>query len=976
MPYVRVTDPGYLLLIPALWALTWWFARTSLAGLDRVRSRLALGIRWVIIALLVLAIAGVQWVRPVHDLCTIFVVDVSQSVAPDQQRVVLDYIHQATKTMKPGDRAALVAFGADALLDHAPEDRAKIAKLVSLPSRSRTDIAAGIQLAMASFPGEMGKQILLFSDGNENLGNAADQAALAQTSGVRISVVPLQRHTARGEALLLHADVPREVRAGEPFQVSVVAQATADVAGEITLFCDNAPVATRKVTLPPGKTVIGFPQIAPEQGAHQYRAILELPDAKDTLPDNNLVYAYTRVAGKPTVLIVEGTPGDGAHLTRTLQANDLRVEVAGPDRIPATLAECARYDSLLFANVPAWKMSPTQMSIIRSAVRDTGMGFAMVGGEESFGAGGYYRTPIEETLPVTMDLKKQKSLAPMALVIVIDISGSMGELEDGVPKIKLAAEAASRAVELMQPMDQICVIGYDSPGAFDYVVKMTRVNNKPRIITQIHKLQPGGGGIYGYSALKEAYGAIRGTRAAIKHVIFAADSADDDEPQGSVQLAQQMAQEKITLSVIGFGTLHDPFVPHFKDMAKAGQGEYYQAERLGNLPQIFTRDVLQMHKGLYIEEPFRPRVQDTAHPVAAGIPWSSAPPLLGYVATSAKESPSTRLMLTTHKDDPLLAAWSFGLGKSVAFTSDATAHWGVHWLGWEGYSAFWSQAVRWTVRQDTKTHFETHVAEDRGRAQIEVEAITPDGAFRNLLDLQATVAFVPVGRADLEPTRLTMPLEQRAPGRYGAEFDTRDPGVYLVTVTERDGKKVVAMQTATLTIPYSPEFQQIGTNTALLGTVAERGRGVVNPTPDAVYGKLRTGSRTLHSLWPGLLAMLAVLFLFDVAVRRVIVPWGDVARALRRLVPVATRPTTAAGETPEPTRVLLASKTRLRTAVRDDQPAHAATLEQFRHTVEQAEAPPVTPQPDETLPPPTPNSPTATTSRLLAKKRARRDGEP
>lgn len=969
MPYLRVTDPLYLALIPLLWVLTWWITRASLAGMDRGRERVALAIRWAVIALLVLALAGLQWVRPTRELCTIFVLDVSQSIAADQQDTALAYIREATAAMRAGDRAALVAFGAEALLDHAPEDSEKISKVVSLPGRSRTDIAAGIQSAMASFPPEMGKQIILFSDGNENLGNAADQTALARGNDVRISVVPLHRDMTSGEALLLRADVPRAVRAGEPFQVSILAEATHETKGTVILYRDHQPVAEQQVTLRPGKTVIGFPQIAPEQGTPQYRAVLEAPDAKDTLPDNNMVYAYTQVTGKPTVLVVEGVSGDGEQLSRALRANDVRVETVGPNRIPATLADCARYDSIIFANVPAWQMAPSQMAIIRSAVRDTGMGFAMVGGDMSFGAGGYYKTPIEETLPVSMELKKQKVLPSMALVIVIDTSGSMSATENGVPKIKLAAEAAAKAVELLQPTDEVTVLGYDTPQSFVYAVKPTKVTNKGAIINQILRLEPGGGGIYGASSLREAHSVLRKSNASIKHILFCADASDVEEAAELASVGHTLAQEKITVSAVGFGSMHDQHVPYMQDLAQAAQGEFYLVEMLSNLPQIFTRDIMQMHKGLLIEEPFAPRPHDTAHPAGAGIAWGSAPPLLGYVATSLKETPSTRQLLATHKDDPLLAAWSFGLGRSVAFTSDATARWGVHWLGWEGYPTLWTQAMRWTLRQAGTPEFETVVLDDRGRATIEVEAIGTDGAFRNLVDLTATVAYVPLGRANAEAMRRVIPLEQSAPGRYTAQFDTRDPGVYMVTVTEKDGDKVIALQSSALTIPYSPEFQQVGTNTALLAQVAERGDGVVDPKPADVFGRLRFGSRTLRNLWPGLLTVLAVLFVFDIAVRRIMVPWSTVTTAARRYLPTRPAAAPAQQDAAAPTHTtLLTSKSKSRTG-RPGPAERQATLDEIRHTAEQIAQSPVTPQPDSAPPPP---APAATTSRLLAKKRERR----
>lgn len=974
---VHFSHPLYLWLLPLVWAFTWWVMRDSLADLDRTRVRLAAAARYLILTVLVLALAGIQLVRPTTTLCTVFVVDVSDSIAPSQRQVALDFIRQATKKMKTGDQAAVVAFGGDALLDHAPEDREAIRDIVSIPGTSRTDIAAGLQLAMASFPQESGKQVILFSDGNENLGNAVEQAAIAISSDVRISVVPLERDTTRGEALLLRADTPSEVKQGAPFQVSVIAEALRPTEGIITLFRNNTAVEKKPVRLKAGKNVVSFDQEVPKSGLYHFRALLDVPSAQDTVPDNNVAYGYTRVQGKPKVLIVEGTPGDGAHLVRALHANDLQVDVGGPQLIPATLAECAQYDSVLFANVPAWKMSPAQMAVLRGAVRDTGMGFAMLGGEESFGAGGYFKTPVEEILPVSMDMKQQKVLPALTLVIVIDISGSMTMTENGVPKIRLAAEAAAAAVEMLQGIDQICVIGYDTDPI--YTVKMTRASNKGAIISQIERLEAGGGGIMAHSSLKEAYKVIRGENTPIRHVILCADAQDTEEQEGCIDLARQMAHDKVTLSVIGFGTRHDPHVQFHQDLARAGGGTAYLAERLSNLPQIFTRDVMQAARSLLVEEPFRVRGVDTAHPATRGIGWNASPPLLGYVATSFKDNaPSARLLLASHKDDPVLAAWNIGLGRSLAFTSDATAHWGAHWLGWGDYPTFWSQSLRWTLRQGGKANFQTMLVEEHGRTTIVVEAVDANGEYRNLLDLNAHVSHVGTGGLrGLTASREVLKLEQVAPGRYEASFEARNTGTYMVAVEERDGGTVRGLDMATMVIPYSPEYQAVRTNASLLDQVATQAKGEVRPQPNDVFTRLRFGSRVLRDLWPVLLALLGLLFLCDVAVRRVLMPWDEVFALARKAI-AGRLPAWGTATTATPRRHsatlgnLLNTREKVRTPKAETPTGHLREMREQAREAQPTVSTPLANEPSAAPEPEQPVVPSGTVGTLLQKKRDRK----
>jgi len=979
MGFIRFSHPQYLLLLPLVWAYTWWVLRGSLAELGRTRGRLAAGLRAALLTLLVLALAGLQLVRPTHNLCTVFVLDVSDSISPRQRTEALDYIRTAVKSMRHGDSAALVTFGGEALLDHDADETGTLKNLrgiYSIPSTSRTDIAAGVQLAMASFPLEAGKQVILFTDGNENLGNVLDQARLAGSNGVRISAFPLARDTSRGEALLLRVEAPAEVRQGAPFQVNVLAESLAETDGTITLYRNNQPVEARRVHLKPGKTVIAFEQTAPDSGLENYRAILDVPSGQDTVPDNNVAYAYTRASGKPAVLVVEGGAGEGAQLAQTLRSHDIEVTRGGPERIPTSLADCARYDSIVFANVPAWQMSAAQMTMIHSAVRDTGMGFAMLGGEESFGAGGYYQTTIEQALPVNMDIKKRKQLPSVALVIVIDVSGSMGEAENGVPKIKLAADAAKTAVSLLQPIDTVCVIGYDTPGDFHYVVpKQTPVRNKQAIYAQIDRLAPGGGGIFGLAALKEARSALQGANSQVKHIIFFADAADIDKEQPSdpasmVSLAQQMrSKDRITISSIGLGRSADQDWPLLHNMAITGGGQSYLVDRISQLPRIFLRDVMYMSRSLLIEKPFQVTAEDT-HPATRGIPWDSSPPLLGYVCTSMKETPLARQLLVSHEDDPVLATWTHGLGRSLAFTSDATSHWGAYWLGWEGYAPFWSQALRWTLRQGAKGNLQTQITEEDGRATIAVDAVTSDGEFRNMLDLRAHVSHVdPLGVNGPTATEETVKLEQTAPGHYEGRFDARETGTFVTTVEEHGQG---ALQMSTLVIPYSPEYQALQPNMPLLAKIVEQTGGVENPAPAEVFGKLRFGSRSLRDLWPLLAVLAALLFLADVAVRRVLLPWDEVAAMVREAVTSRLPKRRRAGE-PETRQHAPGLGTLLRRKEETRKPREAPEVAKTIISPPResdSTPPPAAPTVQEPAPPPQPA--TGTVSNLLQKKRERR----
>ncbi len=129
-----------------------------------------------------------------------------------------------------------------------------------------------------------------------------------------------------------------------------------------------------------------------------------------------------------------------------LGAGSIEVDVRPPRGMPDSLADLQNYELLMLSNVPATALTQRQMEVARTYVQDLGGGLIMLGGDQSFGLGGYYKTVLEEILPVRSDFEKEKEKPSLAMVLVIDKSGSMGG-----EKIEMAKEAAKGAVELLGP---------------------------------------------------------------------------------------------------------------------------------------------------------------------------------------------------------------------------------------------------------------------------------------------------------------------------------------------------------------------------------------------------------------------------------------------------------------------------------------------------------------------------------------------
>ena len=422
----------------------------------------------------------------------------------------------------------------------------------------------------------------------------------------------------------------------------------------------------------------------------------------------------------------------------------------------------------MLVDTPAQALSPRALAALQSYVRDLGGGLVAVGGPHAYGVGGWYDTPLEETLPVEMTIRDPQRFPPTSIVVVIDKSGSMAAREDGVLKIRLAGEAAARVAELITDFDEITVIAFDDRPAD--VIGPLPGSQREDVIDRVIRLQAGGGGIYVRESLQEALRYLAGSDRAVRHIILLADGSDAEHQQGVQELVrEEIAAQNVTLSTVAIGAGND--LRFLEEIAELGGGRYHFTDRAANLPVIFAQETQLAMRSYVVEEPFYPR-QTAASPILTGI--ESVPQLAGYVATTPK--PAGRVILSTHQDDPLLAAWQYGLGRAVAWTSDATGRWAQRWVAWDGFSRFWTQVVRWTIVERAGVPVEVGVALEGETARVTVDAANEDGTFVNGLDASVSVVG-PEG----EPMRVA--LAQTAPGRYEGTFVPHTEGAYLMRLT-------------------------------------------------------------------------------------------------------------------------------------------------------------------------------------------------
>ncbi len=529
------------------------------------------------------------------------------------------------------------------------------------------------------------------------------------------------------------------------------------------------------------------------------------------------------------------------------------MRAVGLSGFPTTLAEMQSYDAIFISNLAAGDIGTDNMKLLESAVRDFGVGLVCVGGDQTYAAGAYRGTPLEATLPVNMELDSKKVLPKGAVALVMHGM----EFANGN---QVARDCALGVLDALGPTDEMGVVLWD--GTERWLFPMTTVGDKKGLGKQIAGMNQGDlpsfGGVMGL-----AHEGLKKSTANLKHIIV---FSDGDPGAPSQQQMQAIVGDRITVTTVLISGHAGPDT--MIQMADQGRGRFYNVQNAAQLPQIFIKEAAVILKSAIFEEPFTPKLV-AASEVVRGL--GALPVLRGYVCTTPK--PRAEIPLVSDKGDPILAHWQYGLGRAVAFTSDAKPRWARDWLAWGHFRQFWSQTAQWALRRVENADFTTDVTVENGEGRISVEAIDDKGDYRNFLNLN-TVVISPKGE------RVTVRLEQTGPGHYEARFPTKDG-------------KLAGSQVVGASVNYSPEFTAPEPNLPLLAKLAEAGGGKILdanlPQDPANNPFLHDRQKTFQprDWWEWLLRLAIILFVLDVAVRRIDIDreqWEKFTARLRQTI--------------------------------------------------------------------------------------------
>lgn len=831
----------------------------------------AVVLRWLLLCALGLALTDVRLTQRTRELVTVFVVDRSASVeAARAESMAL--LAEAWKARGPADRSAVVFFGGEArVVQPLGSTLPSWDEVVSLRPNA-TDIEAAVRLGMSLIPEGAAGRLVLLTDGLETRGDAAAALLQARQRGVETLIAPIGE--VRSPEVWVEAlRLPARVYPGDVVAATAVLGATHAQPVRFA-WTVGGQSATAVGDVVGGQKAFLFSFNAPAPGLTPVRFCIEAQ--ADGFIENNCAGGWLRVEGAPRLLVV-GVPEERAALAEALRQTGLEVVEQLPAAMPLSAQGLGDYAALILVNTPARALPSQAPQAIQTFVRDLGGGLIAIGGPTSYGVGGWSQTALEAALPVTMQVQDPQRFPPLALVIVIDKSGSMAapDTGPGLPgmgssKIRLAAEAALRVAEALRDDDVLAVVAYDDRPADT----LGPVSGAERFLLMepLLRLQAGGGGIYVRDSLNYAEKLLREdfpmAPGQQRHILLVADGSDAEQQVGVPEQLATLRAQGVTVSVIAVGTGSD--VPFLQATAVQGGGRFYLTERAADLPVIFTEDTAQARRSYIVEQAFYPGRGTSWPPLADVEAW---PPLLGYVATTPKPGAEIALRGAVPVD-PVLAAWQYGLGRAVAWTSDASGRWAAPWLGWEEFARFWGQVVRWVLPPpaDDGMALQVETLGEQARLTLDVRDVET-GTYVEGLWLQVQAAQV--GHAEMGVTAV---FSQTAPGRYAAVLplgSATSPWLFRIS----GDRQLLTGWMA----PYGAEYLP-GEPASAIERLRIQGQARLLTQAQEAFAPTLQGRQAGMPLRPWLILVVTLLWPLDIAVRRLALTWQEARAFLWRLL--------------------------------------------------------------------------------------------
>jgi len=844
-------DRPQLLLLLLLVPLVWRFLS--------VRGRVVLTVlRCSVAALVIACIAGprLDLTEPGMDL--VVVADRSLSVGEegrDGEAELLRLLGSAS-TRGEHDRISVVSFGSRPLVEARASKGPVSPRFDRDPGVNGSDLAEALLLASRSRAPGRRAVILVLSDGLYTGEDPLRTEVLAEVGDVPVWYRRVGRAGAAdvvARAITLPADVPE--KAGFIVRYSILGPAGTDV--DYVLRSGETVIASGTRTLRAGPNHFFARDIADAPGTIEYT--LEVSSAGDSVAENNVASALLTVSSAPRALIASSSPEAGLIAGALLQAG-IPVDTVDPDATDWSAARLAPYRLVVLENLPLQAMGHDGAQATADAVSSGVSALLVTGGEASFGQGGYHKSPIDPLLPVTMELRDDQIRGTMALVAVLDRSGSMSmEAGKGKSKMDLANLGVAEAIRLLSPHDQIGVIAVDSSP--HVILPLAQADDTSKLIKKVLAIESMGGGIFVRTALGAASDQIRKSKLPTRHILLFSDAADSEEQLDSVAFVRTLSKQDIGLSVIGLGTPADVDAGFLKSLAKAGGGEATFTDRAGELPRIFSQEVIRVAERGFVAEPTPTRLLPDL--VRLQLSPDLAPfQLGGYNLSSLRKGASAAVMTESESPAPIVAFWRQGRASVGTFTAEVDGPHSGTFPSWQSSQALLVNLSRLLASSISTSSAKAWSGLDRSAAEVRIE-VDEETALASRTSPLSLRLLSPPGTEPID-----VPLVWDGPTTAVARTTLSSPGHYLPVLDLGDGG---VLRAPPVTLPYSPEFLPTHdlSGEEILASLARATGGKDMTTAEEIFETEETSEATAWlDVSPWLALAILVLLLLEIAEQR------------------------------------------------------------------------------------------------------------
>ncbi len=839
------------------------------------------GLRWTATMLVILALCRPAVKLPRRGGLVIVVADRSASMpagAAAHQREVVDLLESSRGAT---DRLAVVSFGAAAAIE-LPPDGEKFSGFAAEVGDGQSDLGAALETALSLAPAEGPARILVLSDGRFTGTDPLASGGRAALRGVAVDYRLLERPRA-GDVAIERLDAPVETSPGEGFLIHAWVRSAVAQEVEVELERGERPLATGRRRVPAGRSRLTFRDRAGSSGVASYRLAVR-GDGDDPVPENNAARFLVAVRGPRPLLVVTPRPEGG--LAALLAAGGLDVRRLSPERFQGTFDELGGFSAVVLENVPADAVGEAALRHLAAWVRGAGGGLMLTGGRRSFGPGGYFRSPLDEVLPVSMELRQEHRKMALAMVVALDRSGSMAAtVADGRTKMDLANLATVEVLDLLSPLDEFGVVAVDSSPHL--VAPLRPVDNVAATRNMILRIDAGGGGIFVYEALHASAEQLLRAKAGARHILLFADAADAEHPAGYARLLDECRGAGITVSVVGLGRPTDADAELLRDVAARGEGRVFFTESAEELPRIFAQDTFVVSRSAFVGEQTPVRFTAALATLLGQTPPQPLP-IGGYNLTYLR--PDANLAAVTADDNqaPLVAAWQVGLGRALAYTAQVDGEHTGPIAAWPGLGDFLTGLGRWAAGEASQLDGGMLLTQelDGGEAVVRLH-LDPERAVDPFVKLPAVTALR--GLPGQPPASEDGALSWIDPDTLETRVRLAGDEVALVTVD------VAGRGSRTLSpvrLPYSPEMApaEPGRGRLTLERLARATGGKARLDVGGVWQDFPRRPRRVE-IAPWLLICAVILLLAEVLERRTALmsmPWRRRTAPAREAVP--TRP--------------------------------------------------------------------------------------